>query len=115
MIVGEVFQRAAAECGASCAALDLSAGGLGNRAATNQGDGIEGQAVLFEHGGADRLDNPRQIDTPVPNGFVHEDEALHAVFLEGECCAKTGFEPRVALACGGFDVLRVMVESANDD
>ena len=46
---------------------------------------------------------------------VHEDKALRTVFLESEGCAKAGCKQRVAVARGGFDVLRVMIEPANDD
>ena len=36
-------------------------------------------------------------------------------FVEGERCAEAGCEQRMALARGGFDVLRVVIEAADDD
>ncbi len=112
---GEGLQLAGAECGADRVTLDLSAGGLVDSAAADQDNGIEGEAVLFEHRGADRVDDRSQIGAPVADDLVHEDKALRTVFLESEGCAKAGGKQRVALARRRFDVLWVMIEPANDD
>ena len=96
-VPGEGLQLVGAECGAGRVALDLAAGGLGDGAAADQDDGIEGEAVLVEHRGADRVDDRSQIGAAVADDLVHEDEALRAVFLEGERGAEAGCEQRVAL------------------
>ncbi len=114
-VPGEGLELAGQECGAAGVALDLAAGGLGDRAAADQHDGVERQAVLVEHRGTDRIQDRRQIGTPIAHDLVHEDEALRAVFVDGERGAEAGFQQRVACARRGFDVLRVMVEAADDD
>ncbi len=112
---GEGLQLVGAECGADRVTLDLSAGGLVDGAAADQDNVIEGEAVLCEHRGTDRIDDRSQIGASVADNLVHEDKTLRTVFLESECCAKAGCKQRVAVARRRFDVLRVMIEPADDD
>ena len=63
----------------------------------------------------DGVQDRGQVVAAVALDLVHEDEALRAVLVDRERGAETRCEQRVACARGGFDVLRVMVETADDD
>ena len=88
--LGKGLEFVGEECGATGVALDLAAGCPGDRAAADQHDRIEREAVLVEYRGVHGVDDRGQVDTGVALHFVHEDEALGAILLDGEGGAEAG-------------------------
>jgi len=93
-------------------ALDLAAGGPGNRTAAHQHDRIQGQPLIIEYGLVNRIQHRRQILLPVTNRLLHQNQALAAVIVRDESGTVAGFQQRVAAAGGGLDILRITVQTA---
>src|SRR5688572_10426328 len=95
--------------------LDLPAGGLSDRALPDQRDCKDLHLVLLGHSLPDRVDDLFIRPCAIALDLLHDDQTLLAFNLQRERCATSGPQRPMALFDGLLDVLRVMIEAANDD
>ena len=114
-VFGKGLEFAGQERRATGMALDLAAGGFGNRAASHQHDRVQRQAMLIEHRPANRIQHRREIDLSVARDLLHQNEALAAVVVHDKSGPVAGFQQRVTPAGRGLDILRIAVQAADDD
>ena len=118
-VLGDGLKLPSQERGATSAATDLAAGGFGDRADPDQYDDVEGQAVDFKDAGADRFENRGQIAVVVARDFLDQDQSRRRggidVVHEGKRRSATGLDQFVRRLGGGLQILRIVVQAADDD
>ncbi|MCF0085441.1 hypothetical protein B0E37_00480 [Streptomyces sp. MH192] len=96
-------------------ALDLAAGRLVRRRASEEEDGVRGDLVRLGDGGAQPgQQRGRVLDAPALD-LVGEDHPLGAVHLDGEDRAAARAQPGVGAFRRQLDVVRVVVAALHDD
>ena len=96
-------------------ALDLAARCFGNAAGLDQRDRFDGQIVLGRDVPANGLEHARQLALLPALDLLHHDKPLGSVDLNRHRGAIARSQPRMALTNRQLNVLRIMVQPANDD
>ncbi|CAM3822322.1 hypothetical protein COSO111634_26370 [Corallococcus soli] len=110
------LQLSREEAGATGVALDLPARRLGHGARFEQLHRVHGQLVVPGHLPADGLDDRFEpVGRELRGHLVHDDEPLLAPRLHGERGPGAGTQRRVAPLDGALQVLRVVIEAAQDE